>query len=171
MIKILSKRAENEWKDFSNLEIIHKNILEFSPDKNPYSVIANIPYYITSPILFHFLYAENFFPPEEMVILMQKEVGEKILANPKKNHFSYLSLAMYQACEKIEPICLVPKNAFEPAPKVDSIVLRFTIKKNRNISEEKKLLNFWDKCFAQPRKTLIANLKNLYNKEDIEKIL
>lgn len=61
------------------VNILHQDVLQFFPTADEYSVIANIPYYITSPILFHFLYASEFTPPEEMVIMMQEEVGEKIL--------------------------------------------------------------------------------------------
>ena len=165
MINILSERLEEDWSNFSSkIKILHQDVLKFSPTESQYSVIANIPYYITSPILFHFLYPylenKNFSPPEEMVILMQKEVGEKILENFKKPKFSYLSLAMYEACEKIEKICLVPSTSFDPAPKVDSIVLKFSVKKNRDFSLEKKLLDFWNLCFMYPRKTLAYNLKS-----------
>lgn len=81
MIHILQDKISNEWKDFShNITLHHLDVLKFSSRFEKYSLIANIPYYITSPILFHFLYAESFNVPDEMVILMQKEVGEKILA-------------------------------------------------------------------------------------------
>jgi 16S rRNA (adenine1518-N6/adenine1519-N6)-dimethyltransferase len=73
MIRIL----EEKYK--SQINILHQDVLQFVPTFDQYSVIANIPYYITSPILFHFLYASGFTPPEEMVIMMQEEVGDKIL--------------------------------------------------------------------------------------------
>lgn len=77
MIVILEDRMENEWKDHPIL-IENQDILQFIPKEGNYSVIANIPYYITSPILFRFLYdLPN--SPDEMTIMMQKEVGEKIL--------------------------------------------------------------------------------------------
>lgn len=175
MITILNKKMQNEWKDFSSkITIFHKDVLKFSPEFQTYSLIANIPYYITSPILFHFLYAENFAIPDEMVILMQKEVGEKILTknNSKKIQYSYLSLAMHLACENIEMIRIVPSEAFDPAPKVDSIVLKFLPRKNRNLEFEKKLLNFWNKCFKHPRKTLVFNLKsaNIFSEKILQKI-
>ena len=73
MIRILEKKYPKD------INILHQDILQFTPVLREYSVIANIPYYITSPILFHFLYASDFTPPESMVIMMQEEVGEKIL--------------------------------------------------------------------------------------------
>lgn len=77
MIRILDDRLKNEWKNVS-IFIENQDVLQFVPKEENYSVIANIPYYITSPILFRFLYdLPN--PPDEMTIMMQKEVGEKIL--------------------------------------------------------------------------------------------
>ena len=73
MIRILEEKYPTD------IDILHQDILQFTPVLREYSVIANIPYYITSPILFHFLYASDFTPPESMVIMMQEEVGEKIL--------------------------------------------------------------------------------------------
>jgi 16S rRNA (adenine1518-N6/adenine1519-N6)-dimethyltransferase len=73
MIEILQKKYTTD------IAILHQDVLQFVPVFSQYSVIANIPYYITSPILFHFLYADDFTPPESMVIMMQEEVGEKIL--------------------------------------------------------------------------------------------
>lgn len=85
MISILKNRKDTDWKSVSErIFINHIDVLQFASKDTQYSVIANIPYYITSPILFHFLYPwlekKNFAIPESMVILMQKEVGEKILA-------------------------------------------------------------------------------------------
>ena len=162
MIAILRGKMITDWADFSDrITLHHTDVLKFSPNFEKYSLIANIPYYITSPILFHFLYPQNFAVPEEMVILMQKEVGEKILATKgKKTQHSYFSLAMWLACENIEKICLVPSESFDPAPKVDSIVLKFFPKKNRDIDADLQKLEFWDKIFKHPRKTLAFNLKS-----------
>jgi 16S rRNA (adenine1518-N6/adenine1519-N6)-dimethyltransferase len=71
MIDILNSKFKIQN---SKLQIVHQDVLQFSPVFLRYSVIANIPYYITSPILFHFLYAQDFTPPESMVIMMQEEV-------------------------------------------------------------------------------------------------
>ena len=200
------------WKERgTEVNIYHQDILTFTPPNTPYSVIANIPYYITSPILFHFLYPHSwiteksqkqeiqgrkifskgfytdvndweinfsndevrcfsdFSSPENMVILMQREVWEKILEwRAKKPHHSYLSLALEEACESIEPICLVPRTAFSPAPKVDSIVLKFVVKRERNTSQESALLDLWKVAFTHPRKTLLSNLK--WSQYDMEKV-
>jgi len=80
MISLLQEKVENKIFPLENIDfqIYHQDVLKFFPQKNDYRLIANIPYYITSPILRHFLYTvEN--KPQKMLILMQKEVAEKIL--------------------------------------------------------------------------------------------
>jgi 16S rRNA (adenine1518-N6/adenine1519-N6)-dimethyltransferase len=171
MITILDERKKEEWTNIP-LTIHHQDILTFTPRHENYSVIANIPYYITSPILFHFLYSLP-HPPEEMTIMMQKEVWEKILEwRAKKPHHSFISLAMEQACNDIEIVRYVDRTSFDPAPKVDSIVLKFTAKNERNSEEEQQLIQLWKVAFAHPRKTLLSNIKwSTYNLEQIRKIL
>ena len=67
---------------------------------------------------------------------------------------------MHEVCENIECVTMVPRTSFDPAPKVDSIVLKFTPKKERNFANEKKLLELWNIAFAHPRKTFLSNLKS-----------
>jgi 16S rRNA (adenine1518-N6/adenine1519-N6)-dimethyltransferase len=154
MISLLEDKYTAE-----DLTIHHTDILRYTPPYESYSVIANIPYYITSPILFYFLY-ELSVSPEEMVIMMQEEVGEKILeGRARKPHHSFLSLCMEIVCENIERVRYVGRTSFDPAPRVDSIVLRFTVKKERNREQEKQLIKLWKIAFAHPRKTLISNMK------------
>lgn len=167
MIEILIKKYTR-----SDIHIHHIDVLNFVPPFPDYSVIANIPYYITSPILFHFLYNIT-YKPDEMVIMMQEEVWLKILEwRSKKTHHSFLSLCMEQACEDIEIIQYVDHSCFDPQPKVDSIVLKFTIKKERNLEQERKLINLWKIAFSHPRKTLLSNLKwSTYNSKKIQESL
>jgi 16S rRNA (adenine1518-N6/adenine1519-N6)-dimethyltransferase len=171
MVEILDSRfmAEEKPPEMSEnfhrmvkatpIALHHADVLHFTPPYDDYVVIANIPYYITSPILFHFLYdIDN--PPAEMVIMMQEEVWEKILeGRAKKPHHSYLSLAMELACEDISIVRYVGRDSFDPPPRVDSIVLRFTVKTERNKEMEEKLLSLWRYAFTQPRKTLMSNLR------------
>ncbi len=162
-----------QWKYMNtSTHIHHMDILQFTPSYDIYSVIANIPYYITSPILFRFLY-DLPRKPHEMIIMMQEEVGEKILEwRAKKPHHSYLSLCMELACDDIEIIRYVGRTSFDPAPKVDSIVLKFTVKKERDLKIEIELIYLWKVAFAHPRKTLLSNLKgSTYNTDSVRKIL
>lgn len=138
--------------------IIEGDVLKYVPETSAYSVIANIPYYITSPILFRFLHElEN--KPTEMVILMQKEVGDKILRKKGYNN-SYLSLALEFSCETIKEVCPVEKENFIPAPKIDSSVLSFKREKGYDTHEAKKFLSITSAGFSAPRKKLLSNLAN-----------
>ena len=140
------------------LTLHHTDILRYTPPYEQYSVIANIPYYITSPILFYFLY-ELPSTPDEMVIMMQEEVGDKILeGRARKPHHSFLSLCMEQSCRDIERVRYVGRSSFDPAPRVDSIVLRFIVQKDRNRDQEQQLIKLWKIVFAHPRKTLLSNI-------------
>ena len=157
MIESLESQIKSQEIDVEGVDfrMFHQDILTFTPAWENYKVIANIPYYITSPILFHFLYGvEN--PPEEMLILMQKEVGEKILWW-KKEKGSVLSLGMKKK-SIVRQIISVPREAFYPQPKVDSVVIHFKIHDvYKDISDE-KFLNFLKLIFKNPRKTLKNNL-------------
>lgn len=149
-----------------HIHIHHGDVLQFTPNQDTYSVIANIPYYITAPILEHFFFTvEN--KPAHMVILMQKEVGEKILGGTeKKPKESILSLMLGYACDRIEAITLVPRDAFYPVPKVDSIVLRFDLRRERDRTLETSLLHLWQQAFMHPRKTLLSNLRGSHYQTD-----
>ena len=111
MVRIIEERIANHElrispeTDFSLHQI---DVLKFEPTYGPnetYQIIANIPYYITSPILFHFLY-ETACAPKEMIILLQRDVGDKI-RKTKGNTASVLSLFIDFACERVEEVCVV----------------------------------------------------------------
>ena len=172
MVSILQSRIK-EWDLIIPQEtiftIIEGDVLKYIPELSEYSIIANIPYYITSPILFRFLHElEN--KPTEMVILMQKEVGDKILRKKGYNN-SYLSLALEFSCEAIKEVCPVEKENFIPAPKIDSSVLSFERKEQYNTLEAKQFLRITSAGFSAPRKKLLSNLANTLHapKEDLLK--
>lgn len=171
MIEILEKRIEN--KDFLNPEkIFIKNIdvLKYFPEDEKYFVIANIPYYITSPILRHFLYdVENI--PDSMLILMQKEVWDKIILGQewKKIKTSVLSLFVAKKC-KVREVIFVGKENFSPAPKVESSVLLFEKHNDFSDLDDEIFFEFIKKAFVEPRKKLINNLsKAWFDKEFLKK--
>lgn len=171
MIEILEKRIEN--KDFLNPEkIFIKNIdvLKYFPEDKKYFVIANIPYYITSPILRHLLYdVENI--PDSMLILMQKEVWDKIILGQewKKIKTSVLSLFVAKKC-KVREVIFVGKENFSPAPKVESSVLLFEKHNDFSDLDDKIFFEFIKKAFVEPRKKLINNLsKAWFDKEFLKK--
>ncbi len=122
MCGILSEMLD--VRNVRNVEIINKDILRFNPYTlypTPYTLIANLPYYITSPVIRKFLETEN--PPKEMVLMVQKEVAQRICAKPPHMNMLAVSVQFY-AIPKI--ISYVSKNSFWPQPKVDSAIIKIT---------------------------------------------
>jgi 16S rRNA (adenine1518-N6/adenine1519-N6)-dimethyltransferase len=163
LIALLKKRLAT----FPNIKVIHADILKVTPrqllqDNLPaseivrgYKVIANLPYYITSPVLRHFLEAQP--RPSEMVVMVQKEVGEAIAAVPGK--MSLLSVKT-QFYSKPAIISYVPAASFYPSPKVDSVILRLDVYSQSPI-EVSDVASFFDIVihgFSSPRKQLRNSL-------------
>lgn len=159
-IEFDQKLAENLPKSFpgKNLKVINEDILKFDLNtiETPYVVAGNIPYYITSPIITKLLTSEN--KPERIVLLIQKEVAERIAA--AVGHHTFLSLFV-QNFASVELGPVVGREEFTPPPKVDSQVIILTPLKTPQIS--KKVLNFAKIGFSSPRKKLTANLATFYH--------
>lgn len=151
------------------LEIIDGDVLKFNPStlatyKKPYKVVANIPYYITGAIIEQFLSAA--YQPTCMVLLMQKEVAERIAVQGADKQ-SILSIAV-QVYGKPKIISKVPKGAFVPAPKVDSAILQIKDISRKNFihkDQEELFFSYLKKGFAHKRKLLIKNLEEVEKKE------
>lgn len=174
MIKILNSRIlNNDFENPEKLQIKNIDVLKYFSDFEKYSVIANIPYYITSPIIRHFLY-KNKNIPEKMLILMQKDVWDKIILwqeNTKKQKSSVLSLFVAKKCFASEVI-FVWKNNFSPAPKVESSVILFEPRDDFDFLDDDIFIDFIKKSFKEPRKKLVNNLaKSWYDKEFVKNIL
>jgi len=178
MITILKDRIEQGdlvlWK--TEFRINRKDILKYIPEpiseqkwEYKYDVIANIPYYITSPILRHFLYGlEN--KPENMVILMQEDVWEKILKT-NRNKTSVLSLLVDKKSEVTGQI-FVSRDNFIPAPRVESSVLLFESHDLYNDIPDEKFLKIIKVWFAAARKKLTKNLeKGWFDKNKVLEII
>ncbi len=158
--------AKNLPKSFpgKNLEVINADILkfDFNSVEAPYSVAGNIPYYITSPIIERLLLAEN--KPERIVLLIQKEVAERIAAEDGKQ--SVLSLFVQNRADvELGPVVL--KGEFTPPPKVDSEIIILNPKTPEIKEEVFKLIKIG---FSSPRKKLIANLAGQKSKEELKQI-
>ncbi len=153
-------------------EIINQDILRFHLDKyisGPYKVVANIPYYLTSKLFQFFLEQKN--PPEIMVLMVQKEVGERVVA--EIGNLSVLSISI-QAYADAEISTQVSKNSFWPIPKVDSVVIKITPKNKYPQIEDKKLFFRVVKvAFAGKRKQIQNSLSHglNINKESLQDIL
>lgn len=148
---------EGKFARVDNLEIIRSDILKFNPPRRikfDYKVVANIPYYITSPLLKHFLQSDH--RPSLMVILVQKEVAEKIVGLTGKSMVTMQT----QVFGKPEIIAFVPANSFYPAPKVDSAILKINVYDQPLVPEDQlkdffRLVGFG---FSQKRKKLANTL-------------
>jgi 16S rRNA (adenine1518-N6/adenine1519-N6)-dimethyltransferase len=123
----LASLLQRRLASLSNLRVINADILKVKPSqllggKSKYKVVANLPYYITSPVLRYFVEASP--KPSLMVMMVQKEVGQAIVAGPGKMSLLAVSLHMYSQARIIS---YVPSRCFYPQPKVDSVVLRFDV--------------------------------------------
>lgn len=146
----------------ANVEIIHRDALKTPPPTHPYKLVANIPYYITSPILNHFLQPvnPNELRPSLIVLLVQKEVAKKICA--REGDQSILSLQV-QAFGKPNIVCNVGKGSFFPQPKVDSTVLKIQTYDRPKISNPAVFIKLMHAAFQQKRKKLSNTLPHALN--------
>ena len=149
---------EKENKNKENIEFINQNILDFNQNNffKKYKIVANLPYKITSVFLRKFLSNKN--KPESMVLMLQKEVAERIVASPPNMSLLSLSVQFYAKAE----ICFyVNKNNFYPEPKVDSAVIKIELKKqNKSSFNEKKFFQLLKIGFSAKRKMLKNNLSS-----------
>ncbi len=157
MVEILKETL----KDFKNIEIIHADILKvldsiFQIPDSKYKVVANLPYYITSPVIRMFL--ESLNPPKLMILMVQKEVAERICASPPKMSLLAVSVQFYG---KPEIVSLVSKKSFWPSPKVDSAILRITQIHTDRKTDSHRFFEVVRAGFSHPRKQLVNNLLTL----------
>ncbi|MFH1012568.1 MAG: 16S rRNA (adenine(1518)-N(6)/adenine(1519)-N(6))-dimethyltransferase RsmA [Candidatus Peregrinibacteria bacterium] len=150
MVEILKER----FPGVSNLELVHQDALQFPVPRGPYKVVANIPYYITSPLLKHFLQADS--RPGLMVLLVQKEVAEKVCGISGKSMITVET----QVFGKPEIMGIVPAESFFPAPEVDSAILRIEAFSEPLVPEGqlKDFLRLVGFGFSQKRKKLANSL-------------
>lgn len=162
--KIEGENLRIIYEDFLTADL--KKVLSEYRYENIY-VIANIPYYITSAIINKIV---NEIEVKEMILMMQKEVGDRIMSEP--NNKSYNSLSVFlQYYFDIKKVLNVSKNSFFPKPKVDSVVLKFiNNNKKYKVKDEKTFFKLIRDSFQFKRKNLRNNLKN-YDLEIIAKIL
>lgn len=138
---------------YENLEIINDDALQIRPPEIPYKVVANIPYNITSPILNHFLQAEN--KPLSITMLIQKEVAEKLVKGAPD--FSVISLQVYLFGTP-QIISIIKSNEFHPAPKVDSAIIHIDIHNLYDNETALKVLKLAKRAFKMGRKKLSNTL-------------
>lgn len=160
---ILKEKRLKELAD-GRLQLIHGDILAYSILLTPYTLVANIPYYITGAILEKFLGHEP--RPNRMVILVQKEVAERIVARDGKE--SLLSISV-KAFGTPQIVAKVPRGAFTPAPKVDSAILAIDDIKEGPADVE-RFFDIVRAGFAHKRKFLKRNLEAIIDRERLNKV-
>lgn len=165
--------------EYENVEIINEDILKvdisaLAREKNdgkPVKVVANLPYYITTPIIMGLF--ESHAPIESITVMVQKEVAERMQCGPGSKDYGALSLAV-QYYARPEIVANVPPNCFMPRPNVGSAVIRLTKheKPPVEVMDEKLMFRLIRASFNQRRKTLVNGLKNAsdlpFSKEQIE---
>lgn len=131
------------------------------------NVCANLPYYVTTPILFKLF--ESDLDIKKISVMVQKEVGDRLNAKVGSEDYSALSVEVqYLYDVKLE--MNVSRKVFYPMPNVDSALISFTPKRERDYDFERGFFEFVKNCFRMRRKTLHNNLKDLYDKETIERV-
>ena len=161
-------------RDFDNVTVVNQDILkvdlaqyiaEFKNPDLPIKVVANLPYYITTPILMHLI--ESGIPFSEFVVMMQKEVADRISAQPNTKAYGSLSIAVqYYMTAKVAFI--VPRTVFVPAPNVDSAILKMVRREQPavEVQDEKFFFKVTKTSFVHRRKTLWNNLTSYFGKSE-----
>lgn len=173
-------------KDFENVEIIQGDILKLKPDPKPevklgqprvlksgFKIVANLPFYITAPVIRKFL--ESPHPPKEMILIIQKEVAQRICAKPPRMNLLAISVQFY-AIPKI--ISYVSKKSFKPKPKVDAAIIKITPCAKPSFAQKERFFRIVKAGFSHPRKQLVNNLLALsaanglkLNKKELSSLL
>lgn len=170
----LKEILSENLSSYSNIEIKYEDFLlaNISDDIKKYdceniAVIANLPYYITTPILVKII--ESAIPVDKIIIMVQKEVGDRFRALPGTKDYNSLTIYLNYYFE-IKKVLDISRNVFLPKPNVDSIVVEFNKKKQVYLKNEKVFFDLVKDSFQQKRKTIKNNLKN-YDLKKIEEIL
>ena len=161
-------------RDFDNVRVVNEDILksdlqarikEFANPNLPIKVVANLPYYITTPILMHLI--ESGVPFSEFVVMMQREVADRISAQPNSKSYGSLSIAVqYYMTAKVAFI--VPRTVFVPAPNVDSAILKMVRRDQPavGVKDEAFYFKVSKASFTHRRKTLWNNLTSYFGKSN-----
>ncbi len=157
----LYRRLRADLAGYRNVELVHDDALKFPFEKmGEFKVVANIPYYITTPIIFRLLEAGQHL--RSMTLTIQKEVAERIVARPGGKDYGVLSI-MVQYRTEPEMICIIPKESFRPMPKVDSAVVHMKIRPQPAVAvdDEELFFRIIRTAFSQRRKTLANSLRGV----------
>ncbi len=169
--------------DYDNVRVRHGDVLKVDLQElfredfanvDKVSVVANLPYYVTTPILMKLL--EEKLPLDNIVVMIQKEVAQRMAAVPGGKDYGSLSIAVQYYCIP-ELVCIVPKTVFIPQPNVESAVIRLKLREEPpvHVQDEQHFFELMQACFVQRRKTIANNLKTRYfsgsDREQLEQLL
>lgn len=166
--KTLIPILEETLSDFPNIEVINKDILKVDVQKlvkeklngGPVKLVANLPYYITTPIVMKFL--EEDIPVTDIVVMVQKEVADRMNAKPNTKDYGALSVAVQYYCDT-EIVAKAPRHMFMPQPNVDSTVIGLHVREEQiyPVDNEDVFFKTVKASFGQRRKTLLNSLGGL----------
>ncbi|MBE5732051.1 MAG: 16S rRNA (adenine(1518)-N(6)/adenine(1519)-N(6))-dimethyltransferase RsmA [Clostridiales bacterium] len=174
--KTLEPILDDTLADIDNVEVIFDDIMEVSEQEiranvgDKFKIVANLPYYITTPILFKFL--SSSLGVVSFTVMVQKEVAERICAKPHTSDYGALTVSVALKGEASIPR-IVNRNNFTPPPNVDSAIVKIDLKKRYDIMREDKIDALVRGAFAMKRKTLVNNLCSSlgFSRVDAEKYL
>nr|WP_297394712.1 16S rRNA (adenine(1518)-N(6)/adenine(1519)-N(6))-dimethyltransferase RsmA [uncultured Peptostreptococcus sp.] len=154
--------------DYNNVKIVNEDIIKAdirglideNLDGGPVKLVANLPYYITTPIIMRFL--EEDINVTDIVVMVQKEVAERMNAQPGGKDFGALSVAVQYYCDT-EIVAKVPRHLFVPQPNVDSIVIALRVRPERKykLDDEALFFRVVKAAFGQRRKTLLNSISSM----------
>ena len=155
------------YQDFLDIDLVNERDIHKLSDN--VTLIGNLPYYITTPIIFKFIETTYI---KKATIMVQKEVGERLSAKENTKQYNALSVIIQYQTD-VKKVVSVDKKMFNPVPKVDSVVISIVKKDNIDNVFKDKFISFVRVSFVQKRKTLVNNLAEAYNisKEEIAKRL
>lgn len=178
--KTLIPILKDTLDEFENIEVINQDILKVNVEDlvkeklngGPVKLVANLPYYITTPIVMKFL--EEDIPVTDIVVMVQKEVADRMNANSGTKDYGALSVAVQYYCDT-EIVAKAPRHMFIPQPNVDSTVIGLHVREERkyNVDSEDIFFKTVKASFGQRRKTLLNALGTLgfLNKDEIREVL
>jgi 16S rRNA (adenine1518-N6/adenine1519-N6)-dimethyltransferase len=168
---------------YRNVSVVHADVLQVNmtelfaqqfQEVDRISVVANLPYYVTTPIIMKML--EEKLPLEYIVVMIQKEVAERMTAKPGRKDYGSLSIAVQYYCEP-ELVAIVPHTVFIPQPNVDSAVIKLKVRNAPpvEVADESFFFEVVQASFAQRRKTIYNNLSSRFftkeTKIELERLL
>jgi len=163
------KEKKNSQLTIHETDALQFDFSELTAKENKLRVVGNLPYNISTPLIFHLL--ESASSIQDMHFMLQNEVVQRITAKPGSKVFGRLSVMVQYLCET-EYLFFVGPESFDPPPKVDSAILRLTPRKDFSLKakSEKQLSKIVAQAFSMRRKTLRNNLKKIISSEEIESV-